>query len=247
MAESDADSDQDGSSTRWFLRGIMAAVSVPALVLFSAFIGFAGLANEAGVTLPETLFLTAFVWALPGQVILIGGMLSGNSLVASAFAVSLSSIRMMPMVVAIVPEMRTEKTRKWVLYLLSHFVAVTSWVLALQNFRTVPRERRTAFYAGLGPTLILGCLLVIILVYAVAPKLPPAASAGLFLLTPIYFLTSLWGSAREKAVHLGMIFGLAFGPVFHILTPQFDLLGAGLSGGVVAFGIHLFLKRRRAA
>jgi len=231
---------------QWFLRGIIAAFSVPALVLFSAITGFAGLAREAGLTLPETLFMTAFVWALPGQVILVGGMLSGNSLIASAFAVSLSSIRMMPMVVAIVPEMRTDKTRKWVLYFLSHFVAVTSWVLALQNFRTVPHERRTAFYAGLGPTLILGSLIVTILVYAVAPKLPPAVSAGLFLLTPIYFLTSLWGSAREKAVHLGMIFGLAFGPVFHIFTPQFDLLGAGLSGGTVAFGSHLFLKRRRA-
>ena len=245
MVESDSGAER--SSAQWFRRGIIAAFSVPALILFSAIIGFAGLAREAGLTLPEALFMTAFIWALPGQVILVGGMLSGNSLLASAFAVSLSSIRLMPMVVAIVPEMRTAKTRKWVLYFLSHFVAVTSWVLALQNFRTIPHERRTAFYAGLGPTLIFGSLVVTVLVYAVAPKLPSAVSAGLFLLTPIYFLTSLWGSAREKAVHFGMIFGLAFGPVFHILTPQFDLLGAGLSGGILAFGLHLFLKRRRAA
>ena len=149
------------------------------------------------------------------------------------------------MVVAIVPEMRSSQTRKWVLYLLSHYVAVTSWVLALQNFPEIPRERRTTFYAGLGSTIVFGSLIVITLVYAVAPRLPAGVSAGLFLLTPIYFLTSLWGSAREKTVHVAMVLGLAFGPVFHVLTPQFDLLGAGVSGGVLAFAFHWSLKRRR--
>ena len=57
--------------------------------------------------------------------------------------------------VALVPEMRTPQTRTWVLYLLSHFVAVTSWVLALETLRNVPRGRRTAYYGGLGSTLIL--------------------------------------------------------------------------------------------
>src|SRR5690606_2746235 len=181
---------------RWYLRGVVAACSVPALILASAFVGFAGLAKEAGLTLAETVFMVAVVWALPAKVVLIGAIMSGASLPAAAFAVALSSIRLGPMVVALLPEMRTEQTRTWVLLLLSHFVAVTSWVLAMEQLRNVPREMRTVYYGGLGSALIITNMCVVAVVYAVAGSLSPAISAGLLLLTPIYFLTSLWGSAR---------------------------------------------------
>ena len=83
------------------------------------------------------------------------------------------------------------------LYLLSHFVAVTSWVMAFQRFPGVPREMRTAFYGGLATWLMIANLAVVAIVYSLAANLPPPLSAALLLLTPMYFLTSLWGSARE--------------------------------------------------
>jgi predicted branched-subunit amino acid permease len=224
--------------TPWFLRGTREAFSVPGLILASAFIGFAGLAKEAGLTLAQTVFMTGFVWALPAKVVLVGAILSGNTLAASAFAVALSSIRLMPMVVALVPEMRAPRTRKWVLYLLSHFVAVTSWVLAMERLPGIPRNVRTAYYAGLGSTLVVVNMIVVAVVFLIAERLPAAASAALFLLTPIYFLTSLWGSARERAGHVAMIIGLVLGPVFHTVLPEFDLLAAGLIGGLAAYGFH---------
>ncbi|WP_157019753.1 AzlC family ABC transporter permease [Mesorhizobium xinjiangense] len=230
---------------RWFGRGAGAAFSIPGLILASAFVGFAGLAKEAGLTVVQTVFMVGVVWALPAKVVLVGAILSHASLPAAAFAVSLSSVRLMPMVVAIVPEMRTPKTRKWVLYALSHFVAVTSWVLALDRFRHVPRDMRTAFYAGLGGTLVLANMAVVTIVYIAAGRLPPAASAALLLLTPMYFLTSLWGSARERASHVAMVLGLALGPVFHLLVPEIDLLAAGVVGGVAAYAWHVIAARRR--
>ena len=236
-----------GEGRRWFLRGAAAAFSIPGLILASAFVGFAGLAKASGLTVVETVFMTAVVWALPAKVVLIGAILSKSSIFAAAFAVALSSVRLMPMVVALVPEMRVEKTRPWVLYALSHFVAVTSWVLALERFRDVPPERRTIFYAGLGGTLVAGNMTVVTVVYLVADTLPPAASAALFLLTPMYFLTSLWGSARERAAHVAMVLGLGLGPLFHVLVPGFDLLAAGLIGGGAAYGWHRFARRNRPA
>jgi len=235
-----------GAPLRWFLRGVAAAYSVPGLILGSAFVGFAGLAKDTGLSVVETVFMVAVVWALPAKVVLIGAILSNASIFAAAFAVALSSIRLMPMVVALVPEMRTPKTRPWVLYVLSHFVAVTSWVLALERFRHVPVEMRTTFYAGLGGTLVLNNMIVVAVVYMVAEQLPPVASAALFLLTPMYFLTSLWGSARERAAHVAMVLGLGLGPVFHVLLPGFDLLAAGLIGGLAAYGWHRYARRRNA-
>ena len=130
-----------------------------------SFIGFASLAKESGFTLVEAVFMTGVVWALPAKVVLIGAILSGASLPAAAFAVAISSMRLMPMVVALMPELSAEKTRKWVLYALSHFVAVTSWVLAMDRVRGIPRTMRTAYYAGLGSTLTLSNMALVAIVY----------------------------------------------------------------------------------
>ena len=220
---------------RWFLRGVRTAFSVPLLILMSAFVGFAGLAREAGISLEQAVFMTGMVWALPAKVVLLGAIMTGASLPAAAFAVALSSVRLTPMVVSLVPELRTEKTRPLVLYLLSHFVAVTSWVLAMEHLRAVPRPMRTAWYCGLGSALVIANMVVVAVVYSLAAGLPPALWAALLMLTPLYFLTSLWGSARESASHYAMAFGLVLGPVFHVYLPGFDLLAAGVIGGMAAY------------
>jgi predicted branched-subunit amino acid permease len=245
LEQTETISRQGGAS--WFFRGVLATVSVPLLILVSAFVGFAGLAHEAGLTMAETVYMTGIVWALPAQVVLVGCVLSGSSLAATAFAVGLSSNRLMPMVMALTPELRGRSTRKWTLFLLSHFVAVTSWVLAAERLPDVPRERRAVFYAGMGSTLVLVNMVVVVIVYLAAPHLPSGVSAGLFLLTPIYFITSLWGSARESATHYAMLLGVAFGPIFHVVAPGFDLLGAGFVGGFGGYALYRLFRRKAAA
>jgi predicted branched-subunit amino acid permease len=227
-----------GTPLSWFLRGMRKTFSVAGVILATAHVGFAGLALEAGMTMPQAVFMVGAIWALPAMVVLLGAVLSGASLFAAAFAVALSSIRLTPMVVALVPELRGRRTRSLTLYLLAHFVAVTSWVIAMHTIHTVPRDMRTSFYAGLGATLVVVNMIVVALVYAVLDSLPPAVAAALFLLTPMYFLTSMWGSAREQASHIAMVLGLVLGPVLHRLVPGFDLLAAGLVGGGIAYAVH---------
>lgn len=233
----------DESRRHWFLRGVRAAFSVPGLILVSSFVGFAALAKDAGVSVAQAVFMTGIVWALPSKVVLVGGIISGAALPAATLAVTLSAVRLMPMVVALVPEMRNDRTPRWVLYVLSHFVAVTSWVLAMDRLRHVPRAMRTTYYAGLGSTLVVLNMIVVALVYAVADSLPSAVSAALFFLTPMYFLTSLWGSARERAGHVAMLLGLVLGPLFHLVAPQFDLVAAGFLGGGIAYALHRLSPR----
>lgn len=229
---------------RYFLLGAWAGVSIPGLILASAFVGFAGLAKDAGFTLAETLFMVATIWALPAKVVLVGAVMSGASLGAAAFAVALSSVRLMPMVMALMPELRGPKTPRWVLYALSHFVAVTSWVLSMQQLPAVPRALRTSYYAGLALFLMLANMLVVTAVFGIAESLPGPVSAALLLLTPMYFLTSLWGSARERAGHVAMLLGLVLGPVFHVLSPRFDLVAAGVFGGAFAYAFHRLARRK---
>lgn len=229
---------------RWFLVGASKVVSVPGLILCTAHIGFAGLAQEAGITMAQAIFMVPVIWALPAMVVLLGAVLSGAGLFAAAFAVALSSVRLSPMVVALAPELRGSRTRRLTLYLLAHFVAVTSWIIAMETLHKVPRDLRTSYYFGLGATLVVVNMVPVAIVYILAPALPPAVLAGLFLLTPMYFLTSLWGAARERAAHVATVLGMVLGPLLHLVVPGFDLLGAGFIGGGLAYAFHLLQDRK---
>jgi len=90
-------------------------------------------------------------------------------------------------------------------------------------------------------------VIVVTVVYAVADALPSAVSAALLMLTPMYFLTSLWGSARERVGHVAMVLGLVLGPFFHILLPRIDLLATGLVAGTAAYGWHQWRRKARTA
>lgn len=247
MATPASEQTHDRGHFQWYRRGVRAAFSIPGIVLVMSFVGFAALASETGFSFPETAFMIVVIWALPAKVVLIGAVVSGASLPAVALAVALSSVRLMPMTVAMIPEMRGPKTRSWVLYLLSHFIAVTSWVIAMERFPNVPRGNRTTFYFGIGSTLLVANVLVTGLVYLSAARMPVAVAAAFFLLTPMYFLTSLWSSAREKAGHAAVILGLVLGPVFHLVLPQIDLLAAGVVGGLLAYAFHRISAKGRAA
>lgn len=232
---------------KWFLRGIAQIASIPVLILVSAFVGFSGLAKESGITLPEAVFMTGAIWALPAKVVLIGAIGAGSSLPGAAFAVTLSSVRLMPMVVSIVPEMRGSRTRRLTLLILSHFVAVTAWVVAMERFRHVPRDMRTTFFAGLGMMLVVTNMGVVTAVYLLSASLPEMVFAALFFLTPMYFLTSLWGSARDRSGHFAMITGLALTPLAHWISPDYDLLLAGIGGGLVAYLGYRAARKRELA
>lgn len=247
MATPASDQTQAEGHFHWYRRGVGAAFSIPGIVLVMSFVGFAALASETGFSFAETAFMIVVIWALPAKVVLIGAVVSGASLPAVALAVALSSVRLMPMTVAMIPEMRGPKTRIWILYLLSHFIAVTSWVIAMERFPNVPRDYRTIFYFGIGSTLLLANVLVTGLVFLSAARMPVAVAAAFFLLTPMYFLTSLWSSAREKATHTAVVLGLVLGPVFHFVLPQIDLLAAGVVGGLLAYAFHRFGARGPAA
>lgn len=240
------DSDRPGDGLRWFARGVAAGFSLPGLMVMGAFVGFVGLARQSGVGYGETVFMTAIIWAMPAQVVLVGTILSGASLPAAALAVGLSSVRLMPMTVALVPEMRGRRTRQWMLYLLSHFVAVTAWVMALERFPAIPQEMRAPFFCGLGVITCFSNVVAVAIAYPLMGSLPPLLAAGLFMLTPIYFLLSMSKSAREPAAYVALGSGVVLGPLFHVYMPQFDLLLAGLFGGGGAYVYHMLSRKKRA-
>ena len=143
-------------SIQVFLDGIIAAVrSVFFYVLVGNYVGLGALAHEVGFSFWWMALSTMLIWAAPAQVILVS-TLTTASLWEVALAVTLSSVRFLPMVAAILPVMRRPGVRQRNLLLPMHLTAISVWVEGMRLLPLMPVERRIAFYNGLGVGLMSG-------------------------------------------------------------------------------------------
>src|ERR1700740_1363462 len=153
------DSPQWNSSFRAFAQGCKSVSStVLAAVLFATYLGIGALAHDSHFSLLWTLLSTIFVWAGPAHIIVLPTPGSGATVIQSALAVTVSAVRLFPMVVSVLPLMRTPQTKRRHLILVAHLTAITLWVECYRFLPQVPRERRIAFVHGLGLGLMAVCL-----------------------------------------------------------------------------------------
>ena len=139
------------------------------------------------------------VWAGPAQIILISTLSSGARVVQAAIAVTVSAIRLFPMVVSVMPMMRTPQTKRRHLVLVAHLTAVTLWVECYRFLPQVPRERRIVFINGLGGGLVCIGLIATTIGYGLAANLSQLFAAAILMLTPLAFLFSTARNSRELA------------------------------------------------
>lgn len=231
---------------RWFLRGMLGACATPGFVLVATFVGFGGLMHDVGFPILAGLLSTLLVWALPAQVILIGGLAAGTPLPALALAVCLSGVRLMPMVVALLPLMRGPRPRLWQELLCAHFVAVTMWVEGFRLLPGVASEGRPAYACGLGVGLVVMSMAGTAIGFYLSHTLPGPLAIALLLLTPISFTILLVRNARQAVDWLAIGLGAAIAPLVAGSPGGLDLFWAGVGGGTLAFLISRYGMGRRA-
>jgi len=233
------DSPQWHQPLRAFAFGMSAVRwTILSAVLFVTYIGIGALAHDTHFSLAWALLATLLVWAGPAQIILISTLASGASVVQSAIAVTVSAVRLFPMVVAVLPMMRTSRTKRRQLVLVAHFTAVTLWVECYRFLPHVPRERRIAFVHGLGSGLALIGLVATAIGYELAANLTQTLGSAILLLTPLAFLFSTARNSKELADGLALGLGLAFYPLASLLDSGLDILISGVAAGTIAFFVH---------
>jgi predicted branched-subunit amino acid permease len=238
------DSPRWQSSARAFGWGLRSVTStVLTLVLFATYLGIGALAHDTHFSLGWVLTSTALVWAGPAQIILISTLGTGATVVQAAIAVTVSAIRLFPMVVSVLPMIRTPRTRRRHLILPAHFIAVTLWVECFRLLPQVPRERRVAFTNGLGVGLQSVCLTATAIGYGLAANLPQLFGAAILLLTPLAFLLSTARNCRQLSDILALALGLALFPLVSQLHTGVDILISGVSAGTIAYGVHWWRER----
>lgn len=222
--------------------GIRGALTPGVAVLFASFLGFGALCRDTGLAVGHVVLLSAGMFALPGQVVLVDQIARDASLGAAMVATAVTAIRLLPMTVALMPYLRHGPRRLGLELALSHFVAITVWLESLRQLPAQPRERRVSYYLGLALTLSLASVFGAVLGYYIAGGVPRVVAAALLFLTPVYFALTLLAAARSAADRLALGLGAVLGPILFLYAPGADLLLTGLIGGGLAY---LYDRHRR--
>jgi len=224
-----------------------AATSVFFYVIVTTYIGFGALAHDYGFSVGWTTLSTVLMWAGPAQVILVTALGSGATILEVAVAVSLSSVRLLPMVVALLPVLRSPRTRPWHLLLPVHFIAVSVWVEGMRHCPAIAREHRVLFINVLGATLVAAGAIATAAGYYLAALLPAVFGAAAMFVTPLSFLFSTMRNSRLLLERLALALGLILGPVFAYYQVGLDLLWTGLVAGTLAYLGHCWRRGKGRA
>lgn len=220
----------------WAWAGVSAALSFPAWTVALALLGVGSLARDVGHPIGAAMASTLLIWAGPAQVIFYAGLASGMAPVAIAAAVSLSSIRFLPMTMSLLPILRRPGQGIGEQLLAAHFVAVTVWSENMRRLPDVPQVHRAPYYFGFAAACVALSTLATGIGYHLMATLPVALAAGLLFLTPVFFTLSVTGGARRVADWLAIGLGFGLQPVMQAqLGDGLDLLGVGVVGGTLAF------------
>jgi predicted branched-subunit amino acid permease len=226
------------------VHGARHGISVPALVLFASYTGFGALLQGVGFPLGAGVLSTLLIWALPAQVILVGGLVAGTALPALAFAIGLSSMRLLPMVVSVAPYMRGGRRSTFFELLCAHYVAMTLWVEGLRLLPHLPGEARVPFTLGLGNMLIGVSMSGTVVGYLMASSLSGPLAAVLLFLTPLSFSVLMVRNATAFTDWLALAAGFLIMPFAVQLDGGLDLLVAGVGGGSLAYAVGRWHRRR---
>jgi predicted branched-subunit amino acid permease len=229
-----------------FVNGFAAAArSVFMIVVIGGYISIGALAHDLGFSLTWAVLSTILIWAAPAQVILMTALAAGTAPFEAAIAVSLTAIRLLPMVASLLPVLRGAQTRARALILPAHFTAVSFWIESLRLAPALPRENRIAFANGLGAGFGLMAVGGTIAGYYLAAALPNAIVAAMLFLTPVSFLTSAIRSAKLLSDKAAWLIGVVMAPLLAYEQVGLDLLWTGLVGGTAAYGLYRLRGARR--
>jgi predicted branched-subunit amino acid permease len=217
-------------------RGTRDALALPAWVVGCSMIGIGSLARDAGFPAGAAVLSTLLIWASPAQAIFFVSLAAGTSLPAIALAICLSSIRFLPMTLAILPLIRGPGQRPVTLVAGAHLVAITTWIESLRRLPSMPIPERLPYFFGFALACIGVSAAATYLGYFLSGALPVALTAALLFLPPVFFSVSLVAGARSLGDWAAVLLGFALTPTFNVLLGRdFDLLAAGLLGGTAAY------------
>jgi len=227
------------------MKGAKDAFGAPAAILFAGMLGFGAMGQANGLDIWLTSATSFFMFALPGQVVLVEMLVLSASGVTIAIAVTLTATRFFTMCLTLFPQF-PEKQRSSFYYLVVHFVAMTAWAVSMRDFPKMKAEDRLAYFTGFAfvcwavstPATVLG--------YMLAGQVPSYINLGLVFINPLFFLLT-FTEVRPRANRIAILLGGPIGLLSYLWFPDYSLLIAGIFGGTIAYMIDKHFRNRRHA
>jgi predicted branched-subunit amino acid permease len=227
------------------IKGAKDAFGVPAAILFAGMLGFGAMGQANGLDIWLTSATSFFMFALPGQVVLVEMLVLSASGVTIAVAVTLTATRFFTMCLTLFPQF-PEKQRSSFYYLVVHLVAMTAWAVSMRDFPKMKPEERLSYFTGFAfvcwavstPATVLG--------YLVAGQVPSYINLGLVFINPLFFLLT-FTEVKPRANRMAILLGGPIGLLSYLWFPDYSLLIAGLFGGTVAYMVDKHFRNRQHA
>jgi predicted branched-subunit amino acid permease len=227
------------------IKGAKDAFGVPAAILFAGMLGFGAMGQANGLDIWLTSATSFFMFALPGQVVLVEMLVLSASGVTIAVAVTLTATRFFTMCLTLFPQF-PQKQRSSFYYLVVHFVAMTAWAVSMRDFPKMKPEDRLSYFTGFAfvcwavstPATVLG--------YLVAGQVPSYINLGLVFINPLFFLLT-FTEVKPRANRMAILLGGPIGLLSYLWFPDYSLLIAGLFGGTMAYMIDKHFRNRQHA
>jgi predicted branched-subunit amino acid permease len=217
------------------VQGLKDASGAPVLVLFAGMVGFGAMGQTHGFDAWMTGLTSLLMFALPGQVVMLEMLVSGSSLLAIAFAVTLTSARFVTMVVTLFPQLHPQDRNRG-LYVWVHLLAMTAWAVSMREFPNMSPKYRLSYFIGLGLPCWMVALPATVLGYLAAGWVPAAVTLGLVFINPLFFLLT-FTEVKPWANRIAIVLGCLMGPAFFVLDADSSLLTTGLVAGTLAYAI----------
>lgn len=226
-----------------FWGGVRQGAGAPAMVLFAGMVGFGAMGKTNGLDLWFTTFTSFFMFALPGQVVLLEMVISGSAAIAIALAVTLTATRFITMTVTLFPQLQ-DKDRNRTLYASVHLLAMTAWAISMREFQTIEKKHRMNYFLGLGLLCWLISIPGTILGYFLAGLVPTPITLGLIFINPLFFMLT-FTDVKPWINRIAICLGCALGPLFYLLDRDSSLLTTGLVAGTIAYFVDRKVLRKR--
>jgi len=226
-----------------FWRGVRDAARAPAVVLFTGMVGFGAMGKTSGLDVWFTSFTSIFMFALPGQIVLMEMVITGSSVLAITLAVSLTATRFITMTVTLFPQFH-QKDRNHSLYALVHFLAMTPWAISMKELHSIESKYRSAYFLGLGLLCWLIAILGTVVGFFLAGMVPTAITLGFVFINPLFFLLT-FTEVKPWVNRIAILLGCLLGPLFFLLDRDTSLLSTGLVAGTIAYYVDRKLLRKR--
>ena len=207
----------------------------PAIPLAACFVALGALLKDAGFNIQQSAASSFFTYALPGQLVMAESLLVGASVINIFIAVWLVNFRLYPMTVSLFPLLVHKSQPKWKYYLSSHFLAVSSWLIAKESYKKINKKHRIDFWIGIGIGTWSTAILMTIVGYLSAEYLNKDMLIGLAIVNPVYFFCMMIGAMKNLSISIAVILGTILGPLIYLYSNEWSLLFAGLIAGTIAF------------